>query len=269
VNEKTAVVTGAGRGMGRETARRLAARGYQVLVTDLNEESARETAQQIGGGAWAMAQDARDAASHRAVAEAALERGPLKVWVNNAGILRTEKAWDHPDDDVRLIVEANLLGVMWGARAAVDAMRADPADAHIINMASMAAFGPVPGLAVYGATKHGVLGFTESLAGDLRLADLPITVHAVCPDLVDTGMMREHADNPEYALGFSGYKIYTPEEIADQIVELLDGDRMILAIPRNRMVLARLTGLFPRAGLPVAKFIRAAGEKKRQKLNAP
>jgi NAD(P)-dependent dehydrogenase (short-subunit alcohol dehydrogenase family) len=252
--------------MGRETARRLVARGYQVLVTDLNEASAQETADELGPGAWAMAQDVRDPDSHRAVARAAAERGHLKVWVNNAGILRTEKVWHHPDDDVRLIVEANLLGVIWGSRAAIDAMRADPAGAHIVNMASMASFGPVPGLAVYGATKHGVLAFTESLQGDLRLAGLPITLHAVCPDLVDTGMMRDHADNPEYALGFSGTKIYTPEEIAEEIVKLLEGDRMILAIPRSRMWLARTTHLFPRAGLPLAKAVRAAGERKRKKF---
>lgn len=265
---KTAVVTGAGRGIGRETARRLAARGYEVLVTDLDEASAAETAEQIGDGAWAMAQDVRDPESHRAAAQAAAERGPLKAWVNNAGILRAEKAWDHPDGDVRLIVEANLLGVIWGSRAAVEAMRSDAEGAHIVNMASMASFGPVPGLAVYGATKHGVLGFSESLQGDLRLAGLPITVHAVCPDLVDTGMMREHVDNPEYALGFSGYKVYTPQEISDQIVKLLDSDRMVLAIPRNRMWLARLSGTFPRAGLAIAKSIRAAGERKRKKFSS-
>jgi NAD(P)-dependent dehydrogenase (short-subunit alcohol dehydrogenase family) len=265
---KTAVVTGAGRGMGRETARRLAARGYQVLVTDVNEASARETAEQIGGGAWARAQDVADPESHREAARAASERGRLEVWVNNAGVLRTEKAWDHPDADVRLIVEANLLGVMWGSRAAVEAMRDDPEGTHIVNMASMASFGPVPGLAVYGATKHGVLAFTESLQGDLRLSGIPIRLHAVCPDLVDTGMMREHAGNPEYALGFSGNKVYTPEEISDEIVKLLDSDRMILAIPRNRMWLARTTHLFPRAGLPLAKFIRALGERKRQKLTS-
>jgi NAD(P)-dependent dehydrogenase (short-subunit alcohol dehydrogenase family) len=264
----TAVVTGAGRGMGRETARQLAGRGYQVLVTDLNQASAQETAELIGGGAWAMAQDVRDAASHHAVAQAARERGPLKVWVNNAGVLKTERIWDHGDDDVRLMVEVNLLATIWGARAALEAMRADPEGAHIINMASMASFGPVPGLGVYAATKHGVLGLTESLQGDLALAGLPIRVHAVCPDLVDTGMMREHADNPEYALGFSGTKIYTPEEIADQIVELLDGDRLILAIPRSRMWIARTTHLFPRAGLPLAKAVRAVGERKRQKYAA-
>jgi NAD(P)-dependent dehydrogenase (short-subunit alcohol dehydrogenase family) len=254
--------------MGRETARRLAERGFQVLITDLNEESAEETAKLIGNGAWAMAQDVRDADSHRTAAAAAAERGPLKVWVNNAGILKTEKVWAHSDDDVRLIVEVNLLATIWGARAALEVMRDEPAGCHIVNMASMASFGPVPGLGIYAATKHGVLGLTESLQGDLMLAGVPVRVHAVCPDLVDTGMMREHAGNPEYALGFSGTKIYTPEEISAEIVKLLDGDKIVLSIPRNRMLVARLAGLFPRTGLRVAKAFLSMGQKKQQKFNA-
>jgi len=254
--------------MGRETARRLAARGYQVLVTDLNEAGAQETADLIGGGAWAMAQDVRESESHKRAAAAAAERGPLKVWVNNAGILKTEKIWDHSDDDVRLMVEVNLLATIWGARAALEAMRADPSDAHIINMASMASFGPVPGLGVYASTKHAVLGLTESLQGDLLLGGSPIRVHAVCPDLVDTGMMREHAGNPEYALGFSGTKVYSPEEIADEIVKLLDSDKIVLSIPRNRMAVARLSGMFPRTGLRVAQAFLAVGQRKQKKFNA-
>src|SRR3954449_5899411 len=254
--------------MGRETARRLAARGFNVLVTDLNEAGAQETAEQIAGGAWAMAQDVRDADSHRAVAAAASERGPLKVWVNNAGVLKTEKVWDHSDADVKLMIEVNLLATLWGARAALDEMRTDPAGAHIINMASMASFGPVPGLGVYAATKHAVLGLTESLQGDLATAKSPIRVHAVCPDLVDTGMMREHAGNPEYALGFSGTKIYTPEEIADEIVKLLDSDKIVLSIPRNRMAVARMAGAFPRTGLRVAQAFLSVGQRKQKKFNA-
>lgn len=254
--------------MGRETARRLAARGYQVLVTDLNEAAAQETAALIGGGAWAQAQDVREPDSHRAVAEAAAARGRLKVWVNNAGVLKTEKIWDHSDADVRLMVEANLMGVIWGARAAVQAMRADPDGAHIINMASMASFGPVPGLGVYGATKHAVLGLTESLQGDLSISGIPIRVHAVCPDLVDTGMMREHAGNPEYALGFTGTKIYTPEQISDEIIKLLDGDRIVLSLPRNRMVLARMSGIWPRSGIKIARAFRSLGERQQKKFNA-
>jgi NAD(P)-dependent dehydrogenase (short-subunit alcohol dehydrogenase family) len=252
--------------MGRETARRLAARGYAVLITDLDEEAAREAAEDIGGNSWAMHQDVRDPESHRAIAKAAAERGPLKVWVNNAGILRTDKTWDHSDDEVRLMTEANLLGVIWGARAALEQMRDDPEGAHIINMASMASFGPVPGLAVYGATKHGVLGFTSSLQGDLKMSGIPIRVHAVCPDLVDTKMMRDESDNPEYALGFTAPKLLTPGEVADRIVELLDSDKIILALPRRRMWLTRITGTWPRASLPITGFFRKAGARRRDKM---
>jgi NAD(P)-dependent dehydrogenase (short-subunit alcohol dehydrogenase family) len=194
---ETAVVTGAGRGIGREIARRLVARGYEVLATDVNLEGAEETAAELGDRAWAMALDARDPRAHRAAADAALERGPLKVWVNNAGVLRTEKAWEHANADVRLMVELNLLGVIWGSRTAVGAMRSS--GGQIINMASMSSFGPVPGLAVYGATKHAVLGFSVSLQGDLEHAGIPIRVHAVCPDAVDTGMTRERAGDPDSA----------------------------------------------------------------------
>src|ERR671918_2599800 len=102
----TAVVTGAARGMGREVAIRLARKGYEVLVTDVNEAGAQATADEIGERAWAMAQDVRDPSSHRAVAEAAAARGRVQVWVNNAGVLRTEKVWEHSDEDVRMIVDA-------------------------------------------------------------------------------------------------------------------------------------------------------------------
>ena len=185
-----AVVTGAGRGFGREVARRLAGRGYTVLCTDIDAESAAVTAEHVGG--FSMPLDVRDPDGHREAARLAAERGPLEVWVNNAGLLRTVKAWEHSDEEVRLLVDVNLLGVMYGSRAAVEAMRDGPGqNKHLINIASLSALSPVPGLAVYAATKHAVLGFTTSLQGDLNVARLPITVHAVCPDAADTEMVRE------------------------------------------------------------------------------
>src|SRR4029450_12520038 len=101
----------------------------------------------LGNTARGLAQDVRDPESHRTVAAAAAERGPLKVWVNNAGILKTEKVWDLSDDDVRLPVEVNLLATIGGTRAALELMRRDPDGAHIINMASRAEVGPVPAVA--------------------------------------------------------------------------------------------------------------------------
>lgn len=260
---ETAVVTGAGRGIGREITRRLRARGYGVLATDVNREAAEETAELLGDQVWAMALDVRDEHAHRSAAAAAGERGPVKVWVNNAGILRTDKAWSHSDEEVRVMVEANLLGVMWGSRAAVEAMRAG--GGHIINMASMSSFGPVPGLAVYGATKHAVLGFTGSLQGDLKQAGIPIRVHAVCPDAVDTGMVRERQADPDSAIIFSAPKLLEPADVAERAVALLDGDKIVLAIPRNRAWLTRTMAAFPRADLRMLELFRKAGDRKRLK----
>src|SRR5579884_3407104 len=191
---KTAVVTGGGRGLGRLTAERLARRGFAVLVTDIDAASAADTARLVGRGAWSMEQDVRDADSHRRVAAAASERGPLKLWVNNAGVLRANSAWGHADDEVRLQVEINVLGVMWGCRAAIEEMRKS-GGGQIINLASMSSIVPAPGLAVYGATKHAVLGFSVALQGDLDYAKLPIKVSAICPDAIDTDMVRNVADS--------------------------------------------------------------------------
>ena len=265
---QTAVVTGAGRGIGREAARLLARRGFAVLCTDVDEGAAQATADLAGAGAWAMRLDVRDPGDHREAARQAAERGRLTVWFNSAGVLRTEKAWDHSDDDIRLMTEANLLGVVWGSRAALEVMRGDPDGCHIVNMASMSSFGPAPGLAVYGATKHAVLGFTSSLQGDLATSEIPIRVHSVCPDTVDTGMMRENVDSPEYAVGFTGLRLLTPDEVAEKAVGLIDGERIVLSIPGWRAALARFTGIFPRAAVPVAGKFKAAGEKKRRKIAA-
>jgi NAD(P)-dependent dehydrogenase (short-subunit alcohol dehydrogenase family) len=258
----TAVVTGAGRGIGREIARLLVARGYGVVVTDIDLASAEETAALLGEQTWPMEVDVRDSRAHRAAAAAAAEHGPVRVWVNNAGVLRTRKAWEHTNNEVRLMVEANVLGVMWGSRMAVEAM--GPGGGHIINMASMSSFGPVPGLAVYGATKHAVHAFTMSLQGDLEHAGLPIRVHAIAPDGVDTGMVRERTGDPEAAIIFSAPRLLQPSEVAERAVELLDSEKIVLAIPPSRAWLQRLFAGFPRAGLKVLHLFRRMGERKRR-----
>jgi NAD(P)-dependent dehydrogenase (short-subunit alcohol dehydrogenase family) len=259
----TAIVTGAGRGIGRELARQLAGRGYAVLVTDVVADAAEATAADLGAPAWGMALDVRDPEAHRAAAWAASERGPLRVWVNNAGVARSNKAWQHPDEEVRLMVEVNLLGMLRGCRAAADAMGA--AGGHVISIASMSSFGPAPGLAVYAATKAAVLSFTTSLQGDLDAAGIPVRLHAVCPDGVDTGMVREEADRPDLALVFSGPPLLDAAEVAERTVALLDGKRMVLSIPRRRGMLARSAAPFPRAALLALRFLRREGERKRRR----
>jgi NAD(P)-dependent dehydrogenase (short-subunit alcohol dehydrogenase family) len=257
-----AVVTGAGRGFGFEIARRLAGRGYEVLCTDIDEQAAASTAERVGG--FSLGLDVRAPEAHRAAARAATERGPLEVWVNNAGVLRTVKAWEHSDDELRLLVEVNLLGVIYGSRAAVEAMRSGPGDnRHIINLASLSALAPVPGLSVYAATKHGVLGFTTSLQGDLRLAGIPITVHALCPDGADTEMLRERSADDDSSIIWSAPRLLRADEVAERAVGLLDSKELVAVIPRWRGWAARGTSMMGRHALYGAGTLRSLGRRRR------
>jgi NAD(P)-dependent dehydrogenase (short-subunit alcohol dehydrogenase family) len=263
-DQPVAVVTGAGRGFGKEIARRLAGRGYTVLAGDIDAQAAADTATEVAGGAFPFEMDVREAGAHRAAAAAAAERGRLDVWVNNAGVMRTVKAWEHPDHDVRLTVDVNLLGVIWGSRAAVDAMsRAPGGSKHILNLGSMSALTPVPGLAIYSATKHAVLGFSGALQGDLMQAGLPIKVQCLCPDGADTGLLREQAQEKESAIIWSAPRILSPEEVADRAVAMLDTGRLLEMMPRSRGWQIRLLALFPRAGLRTANVFQRVGERRR------
>jgi short-subunit dehydrogenase len=161
------------------------------------------------------------------------------------------------------MVEINLLGVVWGSRVAVEAMRTGGGD--IVNMASMSSFGPVPGLAVYGAAKHAVLGFTESLQADLDDSGIPIRTHAICPDAVDTGMVRERQADEEAAIIFSAPRFLTAEEVADKAVAAIGERKPVVPIPASRAVLVRMMALFPRLNLRLIPLFKKAGEKKRAK----
>jgi NAD(P)-dependent dehydrogenase (short-subunit alcohol dehydrogenase family) len=262
---KIAVVTGAGKGLGREIAKGLARKQFAVLATDIDADAARRTAEAIGGGAWSMHQDVRDPASHHEVARAALERGSPALWVNNAGVLHTGHAWEHSDDLVRQMTEVNVLGMIWGARAAIAAMRED--GGHLINIASLSSITPVPGLAIYGATKQAVLGFTISLAGDIERAKLPIKVSAVCPDGIDTDMVSSQRSNKQAGIVFASPKLLTVEEVARAVLGLVDKPRLAISVPRSRAALAHAMRPFPEFSLKMLKPFLWFGERQRRKTN--
>ncbi len=262
---KIAVVTGAGKGLGREIAKGLAGKGFGVLVTDIDEGAAATTAREIGERAWSMRQDVRDPESHHRVARAANERGSLELWVNNAGVLHAGSAWDHSDEIVQQMVDVNVLGMTWGSRAAIEAMRAR--GGHLINIASMSSIAPVPGLAVYAGTKHAVLGFSVALAGDLERASLPIEVSAVCPDAIDTDMVRDVRGSKEASLVFASTKLLTVEKVAGVVLDLVDRPRLAVSVPRSRALLAHAIRPFPSFSRGLAKPIEWYGERQRRRLN--
>jgi NAD(P)-dependent dehydrogenase (short-subunit alcohol dehydrogenase family) len=238
----SAVVTGAARGIGRAVATRLVAAGYSVVITDLDAGAVQATAAEIG--ATGVAQDVRDPASHRAVAEVALGLAPLGVWVNNAGV-----GWDGDlaalsDDQVRGLVDVNLLGVLWGMRAALDAF--GPAGApsgSVVNVASLSGLGPVPGLSVYAATKAAIVSITTSVALEVPSG---VGVHAVLPDGVATAMVEAMSDDGTgKRLVRSGGRLLTVDEIADAVLGLVGSRRVLRTLPGWRGGAMRGAALAP------------------------
>ena len=253
-----AVVTGAGRGLGRKIAERLARKGHHVVCTDIDEGAAHATAAVVDG--TSLPQDVRDPDSHREVARVAAEHGEVAVWVNNAGVLAVGDTWAMDDASVRRMVEVNLLGVIWGCNAAAEAMTRGA----IVNIASMSAITPTPGLAVYGATKHGVLGFSLSLAAELRRANKPVTVSALCPDAIAGDMTDAVAHDDAASLLFSAGTLLSLDEVADEAVELVAHPRLVRTIPRHRAALIHLLRPFPALGLPILDQLAKLGRKRQR-----
>lgn len=261
-----AVVTGAGGGLGREIARLLVGRGYQVLVTDVDEASARAAAAELGERAEAMVLDVRDeaavlAARDRAVAWA----GRLDVWVNNAGVLHTGPAWEHDEQQRRLMLEVNALGTINGTLGAIAAMRA-AGGGHIINIASLAGLSAVPGEGVYAASKHAVMGFSLSTMADLRAAKVKdIAISCICPDGIWTPMLHDRLDDPGAALSFSG-KLLQPEDVVRAVDDVLDKPRLVTAVPGWRGAVCRFGDLFPSVGIAALPLMTAQGRRVQKKM---
>lgn len=240
-----AVVTGAGRGLGEVIAARLRGCGYEVVATD------------IAGADRVL--DVTDAQACRALA---IEVQP-EVWVNNAGILGQGNAADTDDETVARVVAVNLLGVMNGTRAAVSVMRERDGGrgrGHIVNIGSLASWVPVPGEAIYAATKAGVLSFTLGLDGDLAGAGVTgIRLSVVCPDGMLTPMITEVIDDPAVALTFTGVRLTTPEEVSDAVLSVLRRHRRIVSVPHWRGAQVRAFGALPDVVLRAAPLFRRLG----------
>jgi NAD(P)-dependent dehydrogenase (short-subunit alcohol dehydrogenase family) len=256
-----AVVTGGGRGIGFAIAQRLAGVGHHVLITDIDEGLARDAAATLGPTASWMVQDVRHVESHARVAERANDLGRLVVWTNNAGILIAGDSWSNGPQDIAACFEVNALGVIAGSNAAVEAM---PDGGRILNIASMASRGPVPGLSVYAATKAAVLSFSMSLQGDLDHAGRPIRVHALCPDVVATAMVTTRSTDPDAAILFAGTRQFSPDDIADAAMKLLDSGALVRSVPRWGALLVRATDVAPRFGSRMNVMARRAGERRQR-----
>ncbi len=250
------VVTGGARGIGRGIAELMVARGHRVVVSDVDAEAVAVTAAEIGAVAG-LAHDVRDPDAHRAVAAEAVRHAPLAAWFNNAGVGDDGLLSALSDEQVRRLVEVNLLGTMWGTRAALDAF--GPAGGDVVNVASLAGLTPAPGYSVYAATKAGVVSLSASVHAE---APRGVRVHALCPDGVDTALLAaQDPDGLGAQLVHSGGPILTVEQVAEAAVALVGSRRVVRTVPGWRGGVARTASLAPGVSAHVVGFLAAQGRR--------
>ncbi len=252
---RTAVVTGAGGGLGRAIAIELAGRGYAVAVTDVDGAAAAATAATIGAAAESSVLDVRDEAACRSLAAATVaEHGSLDLWVNNAGVLFTGLAWEQDEATRASMLAINATGTINGTVAALEQM-VPAGRGHVINVISLAGIVAAPGEVTYSASKHAAMAFTLGTLFDLRRAGHGgIDLSALCPDGIWTPMLEDKLDDPDAAGSFSGH-LLTPEQVAREVGKLTEQPRPILIIPRWRGPLLRTFDLFPRLGLRLIPLV--------------
>jgi NAD(P)-dependent dehydrogenase (short-subunit alcohol dehydrogenase family) len=264
----TAVVTGAGGGLGRAIALELASRGYLVHATDVDADAAARTAEQLGTGARSSGLDVRDEGACRALADEVARGGSLDLWVNNAGVLSTGNSWEQDEATRRTMLEVNVQGTMNGTIAALGPMLAS-GRGHVINVVSLAGIVAAPGEVNYSASKHAAMAFTLGTLFDLRRSGIDgIALSAVCPDGIWTPMLEDKLDDPDAAGSFSG-RLLTADHVAREIGKLAERPRPILILPRWRGVQLRLLALFPRLTvrlLPLALSDARRKQRRYEKL---
>jgi 2-hydroxycyclohexanecarboxyl-CoA dehydrogenase len=196
MDNKIAIVTGAGRGIGRGIAEKLAAEGATVVATDVDEATAQETAAALGGDAVGMAADVASRDAVTAMVLAAHERfGRIDVLVNNAGWDRAGPFVDSDPADWDRVIGINLYGVLHTSHVVLPIM-AEQGGGRVVNLASDAGRVGSSGEAVYSAAKGGVIAFTKTCAREM--ARHGIAVNCVCPGPTDTALFAEFAgDDPK------------------------------------------------------------------------
>lgn len=230
IKGKVAVITGAGSGIGRASAERLAREGASVVVADVDETGGAETVKRIesaeGKAVFIKADVTSESDSRRMLEIATAKFGRLDILYNNAGVATGIPGFPKaPLAQWRRVIEIDLTAMIIGTWLAAPIMEIGGGGA-IINTASMAGLYPHPLDPVYGAAKAGIVNFTHSLAG--WAADRKIRVNCVCPGIVDTPMVRKGVE----AAVKAGHRSWAPshilqaDQIADAVVTLISDDSL-------------------------------------------
>jgi len=197
---KVAVITGAASGLGRAFAERGAALGMRLVLADIDSDALADTAATLraaGAEVVAVPTDVSDAGAVEALARKTLDSyGKAHLLFNNAGVGASGLAWEMSANDWAWVFGVNVMGVAHGVRVFAPIMIGQNEPAHIVNTASVAGFLAPPLMSVYNASKHAVVGLTETLYHDLRKVGAPVGCSLLSPAFAPTGIADAERARP-------------------------------------------------------------------------
>jgi len=252
---KSAFITGAGSGIGRALAHKLASEGAAVFITDINEENLKKVEEELKQKQVNVQARVLDVAKKDAVFTAAAEAeklfGGVDAVFNNAGVSLSDTIEKMTYEDFEWLMDINFWGVVHGTKAFLPAML-KRGSGHIINVSSIFGHIGVPTQSAYCAAKHAVKGFNESIFYELE--GTGVQIHSVHPGGVDTGIVKHgkhittmSGDNDMDAMqaNFKQAAITTPERAAEIILDGVANDRYRILVGKDARMIDRLQRWMP------------------------
>ena len=199
---KTAVVTGAASGIGQALCTRFAALGMNLVMADIEADALAAAAREISADVLAVETDVAVAESVEHLADRSFAQfGAVHVLCNNAGVFSGGSLWDAPLADYQWLMNVNVWGVIHGIHSFVPRMIEHGEPAHVVNTSSMAGLTSLPFAGIYHMTKHAVIGLSECLYHELRVANTQVHASVLCPELIATRIHRSERNRPTDLMG--------------------------------------------------------------------
>ncbi|QDT54741.1 Diacetyl reductase [(S)-acetoin forming] [Caulifigura coniformis] len=252
---KRALITGAGNGLGRSLAVRLASQGWHIGIADLLSAPAAETralVEQAGGSAEFLPLDVRDEDQWAALRTDLQSRWPaLDLLVNNAGVSCSGEVGECSLDNWDWVLSINLRGVILGCHTMVDWLKSNPERSYVLNIGSAAALLCGPGMAAYNVAKAGVVALSQSMYVELRGHNVGVT--CACPWFIQTDLLKSGRFAKDSHRGFAEQAMararVTPERFAREVLDATFRGRLMVVPGRRPKLAAAMKRLFPQTFL--------------------
>ncbi len=260
-------LTGCASGVGQHLAKILVAQNHRVVATDLHIAPIEALARAEGWPDSVLIRklDVTSRNDWASVFNEVMEKwGKVDKLLNVAGYIHPGYVHETEEHQVDRHLDINVKGVMYGSQLMARHM-VRQGYGHIVNIASLAALAPIPGIALYSASKYAVRAFSLALAEELRPLGVHVTV--VCPDAIQTPMLALQEDFEEAALTFSGDRVLSVQDIERVVLDDVFGKKPLeVVLPWHRGLLAKLNNHFPWVSSWIAGSLKKKGQRAQARL---